>query len=336
MIIDFDNYEKLILEAYQQKVVDGSLPSAFINPTPAGLKKECIRACRDRFLKKDEKAIRDFFVEGSESKTCLQIIEQCDIDKFKPILNYLKSGGIIKTKEKNILLLAWLIDYHDRPFEFDRRYGPNAITESESRINKPVGDELVTEQQSSKLIAKGDIFGIGKPVQTTETDRKEEEQATSVPENTASVLKVLPAWRYWNALVGGLLLLLAGIIGFGTWDKGSYTMGAAPNGGCMYWAGDHYQPVPCNQKVPNTLVVALDTLLVKNFRKITQPDTITNRAKGWVWYSKINNKLEFFTCAGEHPVVIGRRLKPITDYMIDKYIKPGIVSGQLQDQPTDR
>ncbi len=65
------------------------------------------------------------------------------------------------------------------------------------------------------------------------------------------------------------------------------------NGGCMYWAGDHYQPVPCNQKVPNTLVVALDTLLIKNFRKITQPDTITNRAIGLVWYSKINNKVEF-------------------------------------------
>ncbi|WP_315823473.1 hypothetical protein [Paraflavitalea speifideaquila] len=61
----------------------------------------------------------------------------------------------------------------------------------------------------------------------------------------------------------------------------------------MYWAGDHYQPVPCNQKVPNTLVVALDTLLIKNFRKITQPDTITNRAIGLVWYSKINNKVEF-------------------------------------------
>jgi hypothetical protein len=95
----------------------------------------------------------------------------------------------------------------------------------------------------------------------------------------------------------------------------------------MYWAKDHFQPIPCTQKVPNTLVVALDTVKVKNFKRITRPDTITNRAKGSVWYSKIDNEIEFFTADGEHPVVIGRRLKPITDYIIDKYIHPGVTSN---------
>lgn len=96
----------------------------------------------------------------------------------------------------------------------------------------------------------------------------------------------------------------------------------------MYWAKDHFQPIPCNQPVPNTLVVALDTVRVKNFKKITRPDTITNRAKGNVWYSKIDNEIEFFTTGGEHPVVIGRRLKPISDYIIDKYIHPGMSMNQ--------
>jgi hypothetical protein len=100
------------------------------------------------------------------------------------------------------------------------------------------------------------------------------------------------------------------------------------NGGCMYWADDHFQPIPCDQKLPNTLVVALDTTRVKNFKKITCPDTITRLAIGSVWYSKIDNKIEFFTADGKHPVFINRRLKPVTDYIIEKYVHPPITTNK--------
>lgn len=89
---------------------------------------------------------------------------------------------------------------------------------------------------------------------------------------------------------------------------------------CMYWKNDHYEPIFCDEKIPNETVIALDEekLLLK---KITFPDTLTvENALGKVWYDKSNHKLEFFTHYGIHPTN-GKTLKPITKYMIETYVK---------------
>lgn len=92
------------------------------------------------------------------------------------------------------------------------------------------------------------------------------------------------------------------------------------NESCMYWTGDHYEQTSCNQKHGDTLIIALDSTKLLHFKKITRPDTITKNAIGHVWYIKINREIEFYTSDGNHPLDEKRRLKPITAYMIDKYI----------------
>jgi hypothetical protein len=64
---------------------------------------------------------------------------------------------------------------------------------------------------------------------------------------------------------------------------------------------------------------------IKNFRKI-EVDCETNffdsKGKVQVWYGKnLNKELEFFSTLGLHPET-GKTLKPITDYMINKYVCP--------------
>jgi hypothetical protein len=122
-----------------------------------------------------------------------------------------------------------------------------------------------------------------------------------------------------------MLSLMLGTGGIG-WLTGKVL--APASGNCMYWHEDHYEPVSCNQKIPHARVIALDTVKLKNFRKITRPDTLTYEAMGKVWYCKINGKLEFYTSDGEHPVVFGRELKAITIYIIDKYILSGLITKQ--------
>jgi hypothetical protein len=85
-------------------------------------------------------------------------------------------------------------------------------------------------------------------------------------------------------------------------------------------AGDSEPQASCNQKQGDAMVLALDTAKLAKFRKITRPDTITARALGRVWYCKINNKVQFFTADGYHPVHVERHLKPLTLYMINKHI----------------
>jgi len=86
---------------------------------------------------------------------------------------------------------------------------------------------------------------------------------------------------------------------------------------CMFWDGQKYIPENCNSTQQR--MVALDLKLVVNFKKITTPDTITEKSIQKIWYSKSNNKIEFFTSDGENPEN-GKELKHVTKYIWTKYI----------------
>jgi len=90
--------------------------------------------------------------------------------------------------------------------------------------------------------------------------------------------------------------------------------------GCMIWDGDHYQPVYCNDKSLQGVASPIDHGLVDHFKKITRPDTLTARSLGRVWYAKYNGRVEFFTSGGYYPLDSNRRLLPMTDHILEKYV----------------
>lgn len=83
---------------------------------------------------------------------------------------------------------------------------------------------------------------------------------------------------------------------------------------CMYWNGKEYIPEDCGQTKNN--LVAIDHKKVANFKRITRPDTITSIKN--IWYSKYQSEVEFFTDNGVNPEN-GSDLKPVTNYILDKY-----------------
>ena len=93
----------------------------------------------------------------------------------------------------------------------------------------------------------------------------------------------------------------------------------------MFWNGDHYQPVSCNKKMDGAMVYALDSLKTQRFKKITRADTLTNNSLGHVWYSKIDGAVEFYTADGFHPVHTERKLKPMTELILNKYARGNAV-----------
>lgn len=95
----------------------------------------------------------------------------------------------------------------------------------------------------------------------------------------------------------------------------------------MFWDGNQYQPISCNQKLGDTLVVALDSSKTLHFKKITQPDTISFNAIGAIWYVKYRGGIELYTAAGFHPIDPRLRVRPITAYIIRKYLH--------EENPTD-
>ncbi|MBV4359924.1 hypothetical protein [Pinibacter aurantiacus] len=226
----FIDYKNLVFKDYQQKKLANAIPLNLMYPTSAKIKAECMAACELRFNKKDEKSLKTFFGQYDGKAGCLKAIAKCATDKFKPLANFLKAATA-DTAIKNIELLAWLIDFRLRPFEFGKKY-----------------------------------------------DANEYEHSIEIPNVTEDLEKY------------------------------------------MYWNGDHFEAITCSQNPGNSILVPFDDVKLSGFKKITNPETITLKAKGRVWYAKVKGGIEFFTSEGPHPTDQQLRLKPISDYIIKKYI----------------
>lgn len=71
---------------------------------------------------------------------------------------------------------------------------------------------------------------------------------------------------------------------------------------CMYWDGYQYQTTSCDDRNPRHMLIPIDTVKLKYFKKVTRPDTLTiENALGKVWYSKSDNVVDFFTMDGVNP-----------------------------------
>lgn len=122
-------------------------------------------------------------------------------------------------------------------------------------------------------------------------------------------------WRIW--LRGGLargtimpfLVLVALTLGFVV----KVAMDGPKEKQCMYWKDDRYIAVACDAKLPEEAKkIALDTFLLDNFRRITKPDTISERSVGKLWYLKYQKNFDYFTVRGVHPVH-GKRLNRLSE-----------------------
>ncbi len=92
----------------------------------------------------------------------------------------------------------------------------------------------------------------------------------------------------------------------------------------MYWNGVEYRLTTVNDLNPKHTVIPLDTVQFKYFRKITRPDTLDlDNGMNKVWYSKYQNKVEFFTMDGTNPDN-NKELKPVSEGILVKYAKEKI------------
>ena len=263
MMSEFDAFQSAVLKCYHEGLTRG-LSTELETPTPAKLKRYSLLLLAERPDVTDEPVLRMFFGPVREGDHLEDVIRRFDIEKFKPLIRFLK-GETNETDEKNVKLLAWLIDFQPRPYE---RWREN---------RSPVQIEPVKESQPA-------VIYRGKP------------------RSTVSFSKVAG----WGAFVVAALLAIY------LWYRPSEPQ-------CMYWHEDRYLAVDCMQGIDGANVIARDDYLLENFRKITNTDTLTLSHAGRVWYSKIDNVVEFFTGPGMHPVQTDRSLKAATKHIIQQY-----------------
>lgn len=290
----FADYKLLVFRKYEKKMADKALSPRFIQPSPAQIRDECIAVCGDRYDRKDEQILRIFFGHFTDKATCLQAIKRCEVAKLKPFGTFLRKPST-KTEPKNVELLAWLIDFEPRPYELGRRYDITSL-----EVPKILNEEMEK--------VGGDKEGE-KPPDSANNIRKEDTQKSNSRNQSARS-------KVWMAIIAVLVLMPIGILGYWFWNNNA----GVGEAGCMYWAGDHYQQIPCSPKPDDTLVIALDPKKINSFKRITELRSINKRSIGKVWYVRVNDTMEFYTSDGFHPTELQLRLKPITKYIIDKYI----------------
>lgn len=111
-----------------------------------------------------------------------------------------------------------------------------------------------------------------------------------------------------------IALVLIGIIGIWQYEKRIAVYG------CMVWHDDRYQPVGCGDNSSGTKPSPINHQLMDHFKRITRPDTLTLSSIGKVWYAKYNGRVEFYTAPGPHPLDSNRRLLPVSDHILKKYV----------------
>jgi hypothetical protein len=284
------SYEEAVLHAYWSRKEAKALSPNLADPTLANLKAECRLVGNRRYDRRDEGALTAFFGEAGDQVTCLRAIHKFPTEKFKTLSNYLK-GETVSTNIKNTELLAWLIDFEPRPYDYLGRYH---IPDEQSADAAGIPPEVRVEEASKPMLG---------PI-----ERK-------VPANSGRP----PKTREKSiAAIVTLVVLVAVVLYWLIWRN------PADKGACMYWAEDHYRPISCDSTVGSTFIIPLDSDKMTHFRKITRKDTITENALGSIWYANFNGTYECYTASGFHPIDTSLKLKLLTDFVLLKHIRPGM------------
>ncbi len=256
--------------------------SAFLqNPSPAELKNFCFLLF-DKGMSKQDEEIFDLFFELDDKSSKRKQIENYSVDKLKPIGNFLK-GRTETTRNLSLDLMAVLVDFQPRPFR--------KFIAGDKNQNVIIEDEELLKEE----IRSGEL-GIKMPV-------------------FAEIQKVSTLKKCGIAV---MLLLIIGLLGFGI--KTTFF----PNKNCMVWVKNHYEAADYDAVKDSLEVIVYNQNLLDNFKKVTVCDTTTffKNGKPLFWYAKDSHKndLECFTQPGLHPET-GKTLKPITEYIVNKYIR---------------
>jgi len=314
----FDDYKKDIIRAYTALKNENKLSPNLLRHTPAKLKQECIDMFPERYSDKDRNTFTAFFGKKDSVAEYFRELDLSNPSLFKPLNTFLKNTEAIATSDKNIELLAWLIDYQPRPHQ------PLAIGEIGKAFN--LGNDTATNEISKPNEIDDDNKGESEEMKAHEAGPKEKLiDATPMDllgaetgETTTGAKTIFGIPDKFKKTV--IAFLAAAII-----LTGSYVAYKLSPHECMYWDGLKYQEIACNVKVEGAAVIAIDTFELAHVKLITDLSSITRKDIRKIYYSKESGEVKFYTGKGENPKDTRKRLLPMTEYIYEKYVQNRLV-----------
>ncbi|RYY52725.1 MAG: hypothetical protein EOO05_21680, partial [Chitinophagaceae bacterium] len=283
-----------VVTYYEERKLSGQFPQRLLNPTPGNLRKECVSVFNDRFDRKDTLILKTFFeIEGDIIP--VKKIEKFALDKFKPLSNFLK-GITSAPDDKNIELLGWLIDFPTRPFDrlFNYDFYKKELPEKIQR--QPLNEFSTTTAAPGRGVLPAAPVPDAEPASH---DPDENQGRIPLFGSSASSGKAKN------------FLIVAGItfvLGFGYWshqigNDNKIKSAKSSTSECMIWTGEKYEAIACDSLPEMSSKITLDPVMLRSFRRITRPDTLSLKHLSKVWYRKrAADSLDYFTGGGMDPV----------------------------------
>lgn len=296
-------YKRDILKKYQEEK-GGDVQSYLLEPTRKRIREACIWLYNKRNEKNDGEILRRFF-DFKEEEDPYKKIKKFDLDKFRPIDNFLKG----KTKDPDdicVEMVSWLIDFKPRPYAaYYSHKGENHI-EEEKDTGKISPEVFVTDTSNTSTKENN--------TPTIKNNKISKEGANNKHKKKykwSLTLKIVIAF--------GAILMTTGYF---LRDKIQLASLPSEDQRCMVWNENHYEEVTCSWKSLAKLE-PYDKKLIDNFQKIevnvnTQFFFENGLPRIW-YYKKPNGKIDYFTANGFHPIY-KKDVKPISWHIINKYV----------------
>ncbi len=314
----FEEYRDQVWACFQEKKASNGLSPNLNVPSRAALRRECLLVFSERFRETDLETLRIFFTTSSDKRACEKALDQSSAELFRTLNNYVR-GETQQPENRIVELLAWLIDFTPRPYSHYRQLrnqGGSVVAEPTPGPETAPGPSGQEPVQPTGGPNPPTLFPVPVEQKDDKEDRpdidpQEEEELQVFPEGAEHPKKNLRRMKFTGvsrmtySSVGVLIIVAI------------YIIIHRPK--CMTWKYDRYELVSCEEPPPGALVIPFDDKLFTSFRKITQPDTLTQYSDGKVFYLKYHNKVEFFTMNGFHPVYRDKALKQLTEFIRVKY-----------------
>ncbi|MFA9191170.1 hypothetical protein AAGV28_07290 [Flavobacterium sp. FZUC8N2.13] len=283
-----EDYKKEIRAKYEMEKL-GVHSSLLLNPSRAKLRNLCFELLKDNPSKDDLMSFSSFF--GFEfSATNFNTLKGLT-DKFRPIETFLKGETDLMDIE-GMNIAAILVGFESRPY---------------LKFSKT--ERVINEQLSDNEYKTAHLLSVDSNTDTKDNEKVQGQmyQALKSKENNRNIFLNKPI------IVAVFLVVLMGCFVF-----------ISSKVECMQWQNDHYEIVDCGDSKVGVVNLFSKVPLDKNmlhFKRIQVCDTTTffKYEKPVVWYCKKGKELEFFNSPGFNPEN-NKPLKPITQYMIDKYV----------------
>lgn len=229
--------------------------------------------------------------------------EKLVLEAFEKAFSIQKSNGAQESKKAAAELLSDYLDEHYQ-FSFTERRLRDYYT---AAVN---GEEVIVTQQT---VRDGLANFLG----------AENYQTWAAPDDRSELAKpkftlafILAFFRRNSTTTSFIIIGLLILFGINLFNKERW----------MIWQDDRFVEVPYDKdEFDAKQFFVLDKQRVETFKKISptcETEFFNQKDQPKIWYGKNAKKeLEYFTAPGNHPET-AKPLKPITKYMIAKYICP--------------